>query len=109
MRWQRVFLADRRLRPIWRFLLSLPTIFLALFLAGQVRNFVFGQQAFPLNALGMTLLTFPALLGAFKLLTGVLERRPLTTVGLAFRGRWLRELCQGLAKAGRVSGDVRDG
>lgn len=96
MRWQSVFLADRRLRPIWRFLLSLPTIFLALFLAGQAHNFLFGQQAFPLNALGMTLLTFPALLGAFKLLTSVLDGRPLATVGLAFRGRWLRELGVGL-------------
>ena len=117
MRWQEVFLADERPRPIWRFLLSLPVIFLALFLAGQAHYFVFGKQAYPLNVLGMTLLTFPALLGAFKLLTGVLERRPLATVGLAFRGRWLRELCQGLvvgtvmillvAAAERMLGGVR--
>lgn len=96
MNWENVFLAGGRLRPIWRFLLSLPTIFLALFLAAQVRNFVFGNQAFPLNVLWLTLLIFPALLGAFKLLTGILDGRPLATVGLAFRGRWLRELGLGL-------------
>ena len=96
MRWQEIFLADERLRPIWRFLLSLPTVFLALFFAAQVRNFLFGAQDFPLNALWLTLLTLPALLGAFKLLTNALDGRPLTSVGLAFRGRWLHELGLGL-------------
>jgi membrane protease YdiL (CAAX protease family) len=96
VRWENVFLADDRLRPIWRFFLSLPTIFLALFVAGQVQYFIFGRQPFPLNLLGMTLLTFPALLAAFKLLTGVFDGRPLRTVGLAFCGRWLRELGLGL-------------
>ena len=96
MRWQNIFLADARLRPSWRFVLSLPTILLAVFLAGQVRSYVFGRQAFPLNVLWSALLVFPALLAAFKLLTGVLDRRPLGTVGLAFRGRWLRELLLGL-------------
>jgi membrane protease YdiL (CAAX protease family) len=96
VKWEDVFLADDRLRPIWRFLLSLPTVFLALFLAAQVRNFVFGPQTFPINVLWMTLLTFPALLGAFKLLTSALDGRPLATVGLAFCGRWLRELGLGL-------------
>jgi membrane protease YdiL (CAAX protease family) len=96
VRWQNVFLVDDRLRPIWRFFLSLATISLAVYLAAQVRNFVFGEQAFPLNVLWMTLLTFPALLAAFKLLTGVFDGRPLGTVGLAFCGRWLRELGLGL-------------
>jgi membrane protease YdiL (CAAX protease family) len=96
VRGEKVFLAGGRLRPIWRFFLSLPTIFLALFLAAQVRNFVLGQQTFLLNAFWMTLLSFPALLGAFALLTGALDGRPLATVGLAFRGRWLRELGLGL-------------
>jgi membrane protease YdiL (CAAX protease family) len=96
VRWQEVFLAEERLRPIWRFLLSLPTVFLALFLAAQVRNFVFGTQAFPLNVLWLTLLAFPALLAAFKLLTSVFDGRPLAATGLAFRGRWLRELGLGL-------------
>jgi membrane protease YdiL (CAAX protease family) len=57
---------------------------------------VFGQQDFPFTVLWITLLTFPALLGAFKLLTAVFDGRPLGTVGLAFRGRWLRELGLGL-------------
>ena len=96
MRWQNIFLADGRLRPSWRFVLSLPTILLAVLLAGQVHSLVFGRQAFPLNVLWSALLVFPALLAAFKLLTGVLDRRPLGTVGLAFRGRWLRELLLGL-------------
>lgn len=96
MRWQNVFLADQRLRPIWRFFLSLPMIFLALLVAEQTRVFVFGKQAFPLNVLCSALLTLPALLAVFKLLTGVFDGRPLVTVGLAFRGRWRRELGLGL-------------
>jgi membrane protease YdiL (CAAX protease family) len=93
---ENVFLAGGRLRPIWRFLLSLPTVFLAVLVAAQVRSLLFGEQAFPLNALWLRLLTFPALLAAFKLLTGVFDSRPLGTVGLAFCGRWLRELGLGL-------------
>lgn len=96
MKWQLIFLDEERLRPIWRFFVSIPATFLAVFLVLQVQGFIFGKQAFPLNELWVTLLALPALLAAYKLLTAVLDGRPLSTVGLAFRGRWLRELGSGL-------------
>jgi membrane protease YdiL (CAAX protease family) len=96
VRWKNVFLAGEQLRPIWRFLLSLPMMFLAIVAATLVQGFVFGPQTFPLNSLTHTILLFPALLAASKLLTDSLDLRPLGTVGLAFRGRWLRELGLGL-------------
>ena len=96
MRWERLFLTGQQLRPIWRFLLSLPMMFIAFAAASLVQGFVFGRQTFPISSLLHTILLFPALLAASKLLTGSLDLRPLGTVGLAFRGRWLRELGWGL-------------
>ena len=42
------------------------------------------------------LLELVALLGAFKIMTRVFERKPLGMVGLAFHPAWGKELCTGL-------------
>ena len=96
MNTERVFFAEGKLRPIWRFLLSIPMVLLAMVVAGALAGFVFagaGQRgavfAAQLFALGL-------LLAAFKLLTSLLDRRPLGSVGLAFCGRWHLEFGMGL-------------
>ena len=96
MKAERIFLAEGKLRPIWRFLLSIPMVLLAIVVAGALAGFVFagaGQRgavfAAQLFALGL-------LLAAFKLLTSLLDRRPLGSVGLAFCGRWYLEFGMGL-------------
>jgi len=43
-----------------------------------------------------SLLMLPFLLGFYKFLTRVLERRPLASVGFAFHPRWKKELATGL-------------
>ena len=43
-----------------------------------------------------SLLMLPLLLGFYKVLTRVLERRPLGSVGFAFHPRWKKELATGL-------------
>jgi CAAX protease family protein len=49
------------------------------------------------------LLMLPSLLALYLLLTRLLERRPLGSVGLAFHGRWINELGMGLvAGAGMI-------
>jgi len=71
-------------------------VLLAIVVAGALAGFVFagaGQRgavfAAQLFALGL-------LLAAFKLLTSLLDRRPLGSVGLAFCGRWHLEFGMGL-------------
>ena len=96
-----VFIVDGRLRPFWRFFLAVVLLFVAYLVAEKavgVAYLVLGHHpgrvaAFFWGALA-SLLT---VLAAFKLLTAVFERRPLGSVGLAFHGRWWRELGRGLA------------
>jgi hypothetical protein len=59
-------------------------------LAGKPPGFFTAQAA-------SSLLLFPALLGIFKILCLVFERRPLGSTGLALGGRWRAELALGLA------------
>ena len=95
---QRIFIADGKLRPIWRCLLSIPMVILAVLVAGKAGAFV--AAGFPLGGWGQyvwsSVFTLPALLGTFELLTRVFDRKPLGSVGLAFCGRWQRELGTGL-------------
>lgn len=96
MKADEVFIAEGKLRPIWRFLLSIPMVLLALVVAGALAGFVFagvGQRGIVFAAQVFLLL---ALLGVFKLLTSLLDRRPLGSVGLAFCGRWYLEFGMGL-------------
>ncbi|MFB3921249.1 MAG: lysostaphin resistance A-like protein [Terriglobia bacterium] len=95
---ERVFLAHGQVRPIWRFVLSVPLVFLAMYLADTAGRFIASPQ--DLGGWGRivwsTLLTLPALLVVFKALSAVLDRKPLGAVGLAFCGRWRMELGIGL-------------
>lgn len=95
---EKVFLADGRVRPIWRFFLSIPLVFLAMFVADTAARFIARPE--DLGGWGRvvwsTLLLLPALLAAFKGISSVLDRKPLGAVGLAFCGRWRMELGIGL-------------
>ena len=93
---ERIFLADGKLRPIWRFVVSVPAVLIAVIMAGAAAGFVFagvGQRGTVFAAQVFVLLV---LLGVFKLLTSLLDRRPLGSVGLAFCGRWHLEFGMGL-------------
>jgi hypothetical protein len=92
-----VFLTNRTLRPIWRCFLS---IVLVLF-AHAAANLAAGalQEVVPWIAAKYALyflFELAALLGAFKIMTRIFERKPLGVVGLAFHPAWVRELCVGL-------------
>ena len=95
---EKVFLADGRVRPIWRFFLSVPAVFFAMLVVQKGADFIAGPS--DLGGWGRTvfsiLLTLPALLAVFKLLTVVFDQKPLGSVGLAFCGRWRVELGMGL-------------
>jgi hypothetical protein len=92
----RIFIADGKLRPVWRFLLSIPMVILAMLVAGMVAGFVLARASPQGRVVGAQLFALAALLAAFKLLTSLLDRRPLGSVGLAFCGRWYLELGMGL-------------
>ena len=91
------FLLDGNLRPVWRFFLSVVLVFLAYaaayLLAGEVRELIPQAWAWYGSFFPFQLL---ALLGSFKVMTRVFERKPLAVVGLAFHPDWVKELCVGL-------------
>jgi hypothetical protein len=96
-----ILLSQGRIRPLWRFFLSAGAIFLAVVLVGLAVGFVFGGLAgkppgFFTAQASSSLLLFLALLGIFKILCLVFERRPLGSTGLALGGRWRAELALGL-------------
>ena len=96
-----IFIADDRLRPIWRCLLSVVLLFAAYVLAGEMVGAVFlmGRihPSLWVAAFWQSLVVLAAIIAAFKLMTAIFERRPLGSVGLAFHPRWWRELGRGLA------------
>lgn len=95
---EKVFLAGGRVRPGWRFLLSVPLVFLAMYVADSAAKFIARPE--DLGGWGRvvwsTLLLLPALLAVFKLLTAAFDRKPLGSVGLVFCGSWRMELGVGL-------------
>lgn len=98
MRRERFILNSGRLRPIWRFFISAAMIVCAHIAVGIVLGLssgVFGWEPQPIMLWGSSL-TLLALLVIFKLLTAVFENKPLASMGLAFRGRWITELGIGL-------------
>ncbi len=106
MHWEHVFLDRGKVRPVWRFFFSIALMVLAYLVVGIVLGFLLGPEAvtpspqgldFLLQFFSVNLLLLPALLVVFKFLTGVFERKPLVSVGLAFHARWSRELAIGLA------------
>lgn len=97
-----IFLANDRLRPIWRFALSLILIFAAFVLTGQIVGTAFemAKVRYPgIWELGFwnTIVSLVVILAGFKVMTAVFEGRPLRSIGLAFHPRWANELGRGLA------------
>ena len=95
---ERIFLADGRVRPGWRFVLSVPLVFLAMFVADSSARFIArpGDLGGWGRVIWSTVLLLPALLAVFKGLSSALDRKPLGAVGLAFCGSWRMELGLGL-------------
>ena len=96
-----VFITDRALRPIWRCLLSVVLVFVA----HEVANLAAGELQDAVPWLGAKyavyfLFELAALLGVFKIMTRLFERKPLALVGLAFHPAWVKELCTGLIIGG---------
>jgi CAAX protease family protein len=93
--------ADGRVRPVWRFCLSVFMVAAAYVGVGIGLGFFFStteRRPGLLVALFLVnLLMLGALLGIYKLLSALLDSKPLGAVGLAFRGRWQAELGWGLA------------
>jgi membrane protease YdiL (CAAX protease family) len=98
------FLLDEKLRPVWRFFLSLVLIFLAYSvadpLAKEVSGLVPGGGAWYGIFFFRNLLVLLALLGSFKVMTQLFEHKPLGVVGLAFHPCWVKELCVGFGIGG---------
>ncbi|MGH9649877.1 MAG: lysostaphin resistance A-like protein [Terriglobales bacterium] len=95
---EKVFLAHGRVRAVWRFFLSVPLVFFAMYLANATASFIARPEDMARwgRVVWSTLLLLPALLAAFKLLTAACDRKPLGSVGLAFCGRWRMEFGLGL-------------
>ncbi len=95
-RWENVLLLDGQLRPILRFLISVAMIVLAYVGIGIFLGIVFSisgrQPQLMVSLFWSGLLMLIALLGIFRILTGVFEGKPLGSAGLAFCGRWKMEL-----------------
>ena len=92
----RIFIEDDRLRPIWRFFLSILLLFAAFVLTGGMLKIAFlVGKVYPsvfVAAFWQSLVGLIAIIAAYKLMTAVFDRRPLGSVGLAFHPRWWREL-----------------
>lgn len=100
MNWDQLFIVDNRLRPIWRFFISVILLLLAYVFAGDFAGLVFrALRVHPeplVGFLAISLVSLLLILTAFKFLTAVFERRSLGSVGLAFHPRWGIELGHGL-------------
>ncbi len=97
---ERVFFKDGRLRPFFRLLVSVVGILTVV----TTVSFVAVSMPAPFGPLSrelallfwLNLLLLPVLLGLYAMLTRLLERRPLGSVGFAFHPRWKSELVMGL-------------
>jgi hypothetical protein len=95
-----IFIDQDRLRPIWRFFLSVVLVFAAFVITGEMLSTIFliakVHPGMWMAAFWQSLGGIVAILVAFKLMTAVFERRSLGSVGVAFHPRWWRELGRGL-------------
>jgi membrane protease YdiL (CAAX protease family) len=104
-RWlEEVLLKEGEVRPLWRFMLSAPLIVLAVMLAVMASAGIRPHPSWLGPNLGplfwQELFLFPLLLFLFGMLTGVMDRKPLGSVGFAFHERWKQELAMGLGLGG---------
>jgi len=95
-----IFIADDRLRPIWRFFLSLILVFAVLVMTSAVLGTTFRtahvHPSLWVVAFWQSLVGLAGILGGFKVMTATFEGRPLGSMGLAFHPRWWKELIHGL-------------
>ncbi len=100
MRLERVFLNGGAVRPFWRFMLSAALLVLAVMLAGMASVGLRPRPVWVGQNLGslfwQELFLFPLLLFVFTMLAGLLDRKPLGSVGFAFHERWKQEMVEGL-------------
>jgi CAAX protease family protein len=94
-----LIVADGRLRPVWRFILSTLLVLFAYLVVGislgvAARVLGFGLNLF-VSLFTVNLIMLAALLGIYKMLCAFAEDKPLAFVGLGFRGRWKIELGTG--------------
>lgn len=96
MNWNQIFIDDNRLRPIWRFFLSVVLLYFA-FIAVMLLNSMLpiSNRGFLVAAFWQSLIGLGVILASFKIMTAVFDHCPLASVGLAFHPRWWRELCRG--------------
>jgi membrane protease YdiL (CAAX protease family) len=101
-----IFLADDRLRPIWRFFLSVALVYAALALSAAILGTVFlicKVRPSPwVAAFWHILVGLIGVIGVSKLMTAAFEQRPLGSIGLALHPRWGRELGRGLVVGGAM-------
>lgn len=97
MKPEQFFLGGGRVRPIWRFVLAVVLIVMANLAVGIILGLAFGilgrQPQHILLWANVVLLL--ALLAIFKILTALLDNKPIGSMGLAFCGRWKTELALG--------------
>ena len=100
MTWQEVFLDRDGVRPIWRCLLAVVMIVMGYAAVGIALAMVFGglgrRPQLLTNLFWVNLLLLPALVGIFRIMTTVFDRKPLGITGLAFHGRARQEVALGL-------------
>ena len=103
---ERVFLIEGRLRSGWRFFLSVPGVLVAFSASEVVADALPRGLGTPLSRFQSfflpELVLLLGLLGVFKVMTALCDRRPLRSVGLAFHPRWGRELGRGVILGGAM-------
>jgi CAAX protease family protein len=96
-----LFPASAPPRPIWRFLISAPTVIVAYLLVGVFLGIAFNLVGVRPNLLtGLflsNLLMLGVLLVLYKVLCTLFDGKPLAFVGLGLHSRWKAELALGLA------------
>lgn len=91
-------LADGRLRPSWRFVVAAIWVMIALSMASNLAQMAFSTRDLAREAVFRPVLLFLLLLG-FRFFLRVfndVRRRPLASMGLDIRDRWLRQFAAGL-------------
>jgi membrane protease YdiL (CAAX protease family) len=99
--WQKVFLRNDELRPVWRCFFSVVLLLLGYIGCSLLLGVIFSALGtFPgrmVILFWVNLLVFPVMLVCTGILTRVFESRRLSSAGLAFHRRWSREVALGIA------------
>jgi membrane protease YdiL (CAAX protease family) len=98
VRWDHLFLVNGVVRPIWRFFFAVAIVVVAHLAVGVFLGTTLEVLKLPPAhyLLWASCLVLVALLASFTLLTGFFEGKPLSSIGLAFCGRWKSEFAIGV-------------